>query len=397
MPNNVKQFLIVYPISPLCQALLQDEIFVLTSTLMCILLFDMLLILMLVVGINVEAFDTPNDDGSSVTIVWQTDTQFQSFQILRSLKPEEGFEPVAQVPGDQTMFIDQKLQSGEQYYYLVKAGGEEQETISETIGPVLPRAQFFNAGRVNILVTMLILFAAILFYISIARRGGKLYIRKIPALTAIEEAIGRATEMGKPVLYVPGIMDIDDPQTIASMSILSKVAEKTAEYGTTLFVPTSKAMAMTMAQQVVKESATRVGRPDWFNADNIRYLTDDQFGYVSAVDGIMMREKPATNFYLGTFYAESLILAETGHSTGAIQVAGTAMPDQLPFFVAACDYTLLGEELYAASAYLSQEPVQLGSLRGQDLGKLFFIVAIIIGVLAQVFGVAFFSNLFNVQ
>jgi hypothetical protein len=111
----------------------------------------------------------------------------------------------------------------------------------------------------------------------------------------------------------------------------------------------------------------------------------------------MLREKPATNFYLGSFYAESLILAETGHSTGAIQVAGTAMPDQLPFFVAACDYTLLGEELYAASAYLSQEPVQLGSLRGQDLGKLFFIVAIIIGVLAQVFGVAFFSNLFNVQ
>ena len=364
---------------------------------MCILLFDMLLILMLVVGINVEAFDTPNDDGSSVTITWQTDTQFQSFQILRSLNPEEGFEPIAQVPGDQTMFIDQKLQSGEQYYYLIKTGGEEQETISETIGPVLPKAQVFDTSRVNILVTMLALFAAILFYIGIARRGGKLYIRKIPALTAIEEAIGRATEMGKPVLYVPGIMDIDDPQTIASMSILSKVAEKTAEYGTTLFVPTSKAMAMTMAQQVVKESATRVGRPDWFNADNIRYLTDDQFGYVSAVDGIMLREKPATNFYLGSFYAESLILAETGHSTGAIQVAGTAMPDQLPFFVAACDYTLLGEELYAASAYLSQEPVQLGSLRGQDLGKLFFIVAIIIGVLAQVFGVAFFSNLFNVQ
>lgn len=375
----------------------KNAIFVLTSTLMCILLFDMLLILMLVVGINVEAFDTPNDDGSSVTITWQTDTQFQSFQILRSLNPEEGFEPIAQVPGDQTMFIDQKLQPGEQYYYLVKAGGEEQEIISETIGPVLPKAQVFDTSRVNILVTMLVLFAAILFYIGIARRGGKLYIRKIPALTAIEEAIGRATEMGKPVLYVPGIMDIDDPQTIASMSILGKVAEKTAKYGTPLYVPTAKAMAMTMAQQVVKEAATRVGRPDWFVADNIRYLTDDQFGYVSGVDGIMLREKPATNFYLGTFYAESLILAETGHSTGAIQIAGTAMPDQLPFFVAACDYTLLGEELYAASAYLSQEPVQLGSLRGQDLGKLFFIVAIIIGVITQIFGVAFFYNLFNVQ
>jgi hypothetical protein len=358
----------------------------------------MLLILMLVAqGINVEAFDTPNDDGSSITIRWAVDTEYEFFQVLRSLNPDEGFEPVAQLPGDYMEFVDRGLQSGQPHYYLIKGLIQEQEISSDVIGPILPKAQIFDAGRTNILVTVIILFAAILFYIAIARRGEKLYIRKIPALTAMEEAIGRATEMGKPVLYVPGIMDIDDPQTIASMSILSKVAEKTAEYGTPLYVPTSKAMAMSMAQQVVKESATKVGRPDWFNADNIRYLTDDQFGYVSAVDGIMMREKPATNFYLGTFYAESLILAETGHATGAIQVAGTAMPDQLPFFVAACDFTLLGEELYAASAYLSQEPVQLGSLKGQDLGKLLIILIIIIGVASRIIGTPFLYNLLNVQ
>jgi len=347
------------------------------------------------VGINVEAFDTPNDDGSSVTVTWQTDTQLQTFRILRSLNPEKGFEPITQVPGDQTSFVDRELQAGEQYYYQIIGVVNNEEIVSEIAGPFVPTAQFFNTDRINILVTIAVLFAAILFYINLARRSGKLYIRKIPALTAIEEAIGRATEMGKPVLYVPGIMDIDDPQTIASMSILGKVAEKTAEYGTPLYVPTAKAMAMTMAQQVVKEAATKVGRPDWFVADNIRYLTDDQFGYVSGVDGIMLREKPATNFYLGVFYAESLILAETGHSTGAIQIAGTAMPDQLPFFVAACDYTLLGEELYAASAYLSQEPVQLGSLKGQDFGKLIFIVVILTGVIAGLFGTQFFINLLS--
>jgi len=254
---------------------------------------------------------------------------------------------------------------------------------------------FFRLQNIGLLIA--ILFAVIIFYINHARTGKKLTIRRIPGLTAVEDAIGRATEMGKPVLYVPGIMDIDDPQTIAAMSILARVAEKTAEYGTTLFVPTCHAMAMTMAQQVVKEAAIKVGRPDWYNIDNIRYLTDDQFGYVSAVDGIMIRDHPATNFYLGSFYAESLILAETGHSTGAIQIAGTAMSDQLPFFVAACDYTLLGEELYAASAYLSQEPVQLGSLKGQDLGKILFITLILFGVITRLLGWNFFYNLFSVQ
>jgi hypothetical protein len=96
---------------------------------------------------------------------------------------------------------------------------------------------------------------------------------------------------------------------------------------------------------------------------------------------MMVREKPAACFYMGTFFAESLILAETGNSIGAIQVAGTAMPAQLPFFVAACDYTLIGEEFFAASAYLSGEPDQLGSLKGQDLGKVIVALGLLVGVL----------------
>ena len=96
---------------------------------------------------------------------------------------------------------------------------------------------------------------------------------------------------------------------------------------------------------------------------------------------MMVREKPAACFYMGHFFAESLILAETGNSIGAIQVAGTAAPAQLPFFVAACDYTLIGEEFFAASAYLSGSPEQLGSLKGQDVGKMIVAVVLIIGVL----------------
>jgi hypothetical protein len=57
------------------------------------------------------------------------------------------------------------------------------------------------------------------------------------------------------------------------------------------------------------------------------------------------------------------------------------MPTQLPFFVAACDYTLIGEELFAASAYLSKDPKLLGSLKGQDVGKFIFLLAIFIGAI----------------
>jgi hypothetical protein len=91
----------------------------------------------------------------------------------------------------------------------------------------------------------------------------------------------------------------------------------------------------------------------------------------------MLRELPAANIYMGSFYAESLLLAETGARTGAIQIAGTDKVTQLPFFVCACDYTLLGEELFAASAYLGREPIQLATVITQDWAKALAAAAIV--------------------
>jgi hypothetical protein len=158
------------------------------------------------------------------------------------------------------------------------------------------------------------------------------------------------------------------------------VAEKAAEYDATVVVPTSRSLVMTAARETSQAAYLAAGRPDAYQEDRIYYVTDDQFGFVAHLSGYMMREKPAACFYMGQFFAESLLLGETGNTIGAIQIAGTAQPAQLPFFVAACDYTLIGEEFFAASAYLSRDPDQLGSLKGQDVGKLLVMSIIVIGV-----------------
>ncbi len=234
------------------------------------------------------------------------------------------------------------------------------------------------------LITISIIFW---YYINNAKRGKikEIFIRKIPALNSIDEAVGRSTELGKPILYIPGIMDIDNIQTLASLSLLSYIAQKTALYETELIMPVSRSVVMTVAQEVIKESYLKVGRSDLYRADKIFYLTDDQFGYAAAVDGIISREKPGAIFLIGAFYAESLILAETGFSAGAIQIAGTAMITQLPFFIAACDYVLIGEELFAASAYLSSDIIDKITLKTQDISKAI--------VMSFVLFIAIFNNL----
>jgi hypothetical protein len=122
-----------------------------------------------------------------------------------------------------------------------------------------------------------------------------------------------------------------------------------------------------------------------------------QFPYVAAVNGIMLRERTATNFYMGVFHAESLILAETGNIAGSIQISGTDQISQLPFFIAATDYTLIGEELYAASAYLSKEPIQVGTLKAQDWAKAILILLLVLGAITISANWHFIKNLVTVN
>ena len=220
-------------------------------------------------------------------------------------------------------------------------------------------------------------------------------MRPIAAMTAMEEAVGRATEMGNPVLFVPGISGLDEIDTISGVMILGHVAGMTAEYEANLHVPCCVPIVMEAAKESCKEAYLKKGRPDLYNESMVHYVTDDQFAYAAGVNGIMLREKPAAVFYQGKFYAESLLLAETGSSVGALQIAGTGSSSQIPFFVTACDYVLIGEEFYAASAYLSGSPEMIGSIKGQDYVKLvciFFIAfTVLISVLNYILPKLYFS------
>jgi len=238
---------------------------------------------------------------------------------------------------------------------------------------------FIEGARVKF-ASILIVSLTIYYYIDRARSGEDIYLRKIPGLQALEEAVGRATEMGKSVLFVPGIMDLDQVETVTGLNLLGHVAEYTAKYETSLNVPVSRSIVMEAGREICKESYLKAGRPDLFYDDMVHYISDEQFAYAAGVNGIMEREKPAACFYLGKFYAESLILAETGNSIGAIQIAGTGSPAQIPFFVTACDYTLIGEEFFTASAYLSNKPELVGSIKGQDIVKLLVMITMVLTV-----------------
>ena len=274
-------------------------------------------------------------------------------------------------------FVDTKI--------FTNADGEEY---------IKPIPNWFKNNETITLIAMLIFGVLVFFMIRAARKGKNLYIRPIAGIQEIDNAIGRATEMGRPILFVPGTSGISDVATLAGLAILGKVAKKAAEFDTKILVPVRNYIVLPIAQEIVKEAHYEAGRPDTYDKNSVFFITTAQFAFVSGVNGVMIREQTATNFYMGMFYAESLLMTETGNMTGAIQIAGTDAITQLPFFITTCDYTLIGEELYAASAYLSKQPMILGTLKAQDYMKFLIVISVVVGTILSTLNLTFFMKWF---
>jgi hypothetical protein len=403
---------------------------------------------------NVVASDIGNDDGGrGLAVTWDYvartgEPELKGFVVLRRASDESSFKPVSgkePLPPKTRRFDDKSAapknvgdtalrEPAKSFVYLVQAHyppsppETAQETpateLSATTPPVTPPASpmppaeppppppdqtansaesnpatavgnWFHTGRVPILIAT-VFFGALLWALLERAKGGSVpKIRRIPGLEAVDEAIGRATEMGRPILFVPGIGGVGSIATMSAMNIYSHVAKKAGELGTSVHVPCRDPIVMQLMRTIGEQAYLDIGRPDAYHGEDVYFVTESQFAYAAAVDGIMVREQPSAIFLQGVFYAESLILAETGNSVGAIQISGTDRDSQVPFFLAACDYTLIGEELFAASAYLSKDIPLLSTIRTQDIGKAVLMAALLVGVVLQMFhidAVAWFFN-----
>lgn len=374
-----------------------------------------------------KAFDTPNDAGETISLTWpaspndssdvyyvvyidkskdgtfekeaariKSNTNYRSgAPEVFGYKEENGDYHYIQInPGK--VFSGEKPDKKQVYYFKLAMEAGDDKVILGTIASASAYGNWIHTKKINNFMIMIILSAIILYFIIHARRNPDMFLRKIGGLDAVDEALGRATEMGKPVLFAHGLTGMGSISTIAATNILGRIARKIADYDANLKVVNNDPIVMSVSQEVVKESYLEAGRPDAYNPDNVFLVASEQFPYVAAVGGIMTREKPAANFFIGYFYAEALILAETGATTGAIQIAGTDAYTQLPFFITTCDYTLIGEELYAASAYLSREPMLMGTLRAQDVGKGLLIILLVLGTILASFGFDFITHVFEV-
>jgi len=235
----------------------------------------------------------------------------------------------------------------------------------------------------------LLLFAGFLLWkIAHARAGKEIFIRRIPGLQAIDEAVGRAAEMGTPILFHPGIESFKEIQTLAALGILQYVAKQAARLNVPVFITTPQPVMVPTCENILKTVFDAEGNPDLIHACSVRLVSTANDLAALGTVAVINDHKIASACYFGSYDYTSLLYTEGGQMAGVMQIAGTADYYQIPFFIASCDYVVMVDELFASSAYLSRDPAMLGGVVAQDYGKLVLVILLVAGVVAvTLFGI----------
>jgi hypothetical protein len=252
-------------------------------------------------------------------------------------------------------------------------------------------------GRLMTFILLILTFILMYYYMSLGKKGTIFRIRTLPAIQAIPEAVGRAAEMGQPVMWTPGIAgglndSTQGPQTLAAISILEYVTEEAVKAGVKIAALCPLPDALPLVEETMRTAYMSQGKPEEFDIEFIRFFSG-QSAYMTGTLGYLQRDRPASTILVGGFYYEAVIIAEGGNTIGAMQIGGTNNTHQMPFLVATCDYMLLAEELYAAGAAISQNPDMLGSIKGEDMIKWLLVAITGVGFLMGAVRINFLADL----
>jgi hypothetical protein len=243
------------------------------------------------------------------------------------------------------------------------------------------------AGKMLDLVVLAGIWAVALFLIYSKR---DIWIRRLPALDFIEEAVGRAAEMGRPVVCQgfgsgsSGMQSSIAPMIMAGLAVLGHAARICARHGTQIVATMRSESVVPVADEVLRTAFRLEGKVDEYLAKREEMLP--WLPTQAAMVALAHRIRPAAHIIIGAFWHESVQIAETYGSLGAVQIGGTGRLYQIPFFAAVCDMNLIGEEIYAVGAYINQTPQMLSSIATADYFKLACIIFILLGVIMATLG-----------
>jgi len=179
-------------------------------------------------------------------------------------------------------------------------------------------------------------------------------------------------------------------ETVAALSTLEFLSEQAALTSNLPLVSTANPTTLVLAQDMLSRPFKEQDQLAEFDPLSVRFIggAGDAAGvaYAAGVIDLLDHRQVAANFMQGHLGDEYLSMGEVGARNNIAQVAGTANVEALPFMLATTNDLLIGEDVFAAGAYLLRSSWHVAGLLAQDIVRWMFVGAIVIVVALKTLG-----------
>jgi hypothetical protein len=248
------------------------------------------------------------------------------------------------------------------------------------------------SSAVNILGLLFILLCLglILFYFFSDSTRENISLRSIEAFNHFRRQVDLAVEAGKRLHISLGRGTINDLQggaALISLTILDRCARAASNSDRPPVTTSGDGVVNILSQDTLQTTYSSLAAEQRYDPTNSRLTGITPMAYAAGAMPTIHDEYVSANILAGHFGTEVALLTEAGERSQSLTVAGSdSIPAQAVLY-ATTDEPLLGEELYAAGAYLGGSAVHIASLRMQDIVRWVLIGAIGIGAILKLLGI----------
>jgi hypothetical protein len=247
---------------------------------------------------------------------------------------------------------------------------------------LLPQATILTLAAILVVVALTWLHHARLLAGRVPAR------RPLPALDTLRLALGRGAETGQAVHVSPGASTIGaadgsratTAELVAGLLVAERVAGEAALNGAPILVSSGDVVAHLALRGSVRQAYQVAGQAQDYDPARVQLLAHhDDLAYATGVTTLYGRQPLEASATIGGFGQEYLLIGEDGAQRGLPQVAGTTGSVALPLMMLSTPATLVGEEIFAAEAYLAPAGPAQARLLTQDTLRTAVIVLLLAG------------------
>ena len=239
------------------------------------------------------------------------------------------------------------------------------------------------------LVFFLIFFLLVLGFTLMGKKRPARSLQEIPAYIHLRRLAGLSVEAGTRLhvsLGRGGIIGLKGGVAMVGLAVLDRVARAAMISDRPPLATSGESTLSILSQDGFRNAYRAANSEAQFNPDSGRLTGLTPLSYAAGVMTLPKDEQISTHILIGNFGSEAALIAEAAERNGSQVVAGSDQPAAQAVLYATATDPLIGEEVYAGGAYLSNSTAHIASLRAQDILRWLIILAIITGAALKLVG-----------